>query len=132
MTDAQQSPAPLDDDFEPTAVAATQIRHRLKALLGYWRVRDAKAEDTLLVVHELVANVVDHARTPFHLGVRLCGSVVKIWIHDESTGTPQMRQLDVESYRGRGLRMIATLSERWGFQASDDGDGKTVWADIKI
>ena len=38
-----------------------------RALLAQWRIAGTAAEDVLLVVHELVANVVDHARTPFRL-----------------------------------------------------------------
>jgi anti-sigma regulatory factor (Ser/Thr protein kinase) len=124
------SPAVLDEGFEPTVAATAQVRRMVRALLTQRRVTDAAAEDTLLVVHELVANVVDHARTPFRLVVRVTGSAVKIRVRDRSTRAPQLRPGDTRAFRGRGLQLIAALSRRWGFEEEDDG--KTVWADISV
>jgi len=124
-------PAPrLDEAHEPTPAATAEIRAAVRALLAQWRIVGTAAEDVLLVVHELVANVVDHARTPFRLAVKLCGPVVKVSVHDESCRPIVVRPLDPESTRGRGLPLIAAIADCWGCQ--EQPDGKTVWAAIPV
>jgi anti-sigma regulatory factor (Ser/Thr protein kinase) len=129
-SDEQQSPVLLDEAFEPTIVVSGQIRQRVRALLSQAKIKGAAAEDVLLVVHELVANVVDHAKTPFRLVLRQPDSVMQIYVQDESKRSPEMRPADNRAFRGRGLRMISSIAERWGFQ--EEGDGKTVWAIIPV
>jgi anti-sigma regulatory factor (Ser/Thr protein kinase) len=120
----------LDESHEPTAAAPSQIRSRVRTLLAQWKITGSAAEDTLLVVHELVANVVDHARTPFRLAVRLRGSFVQVSVHDECRRPIEMRPLEPDAPRGRGLRLIAAIAARWGCQQQEDG--KTVWAAIPV
>jgi anti-sigma regulatory factor (Ser/Thr protein kinase) len=116
--------------YQPEAGVARAIRRSLRARLSQLKVPEAVTEDTLLVVQELVANVVDHARTPFRLAVRQYDSVLRVTIRDESAEPLELRQASTSSPRGRGLRMIAALSQRWGWITEESGNGKTVWANI--
>jgi hypothetical protein len=68
--------------YEPVAAVGGQIRRRLRVLLSTWGLVAETVEDALLVVEELVANVVDHARTRFRLTVQLVGSLLRIAIQD--------------------------------------------------
>ena len=120
----------LNEACEPTPAATAEIRSAVRAILARWRIAGTVADDILLVVHELVANVVDHARTPFRLAVRLCGSVVKVSVHDESCRPLVVREFDPMSTRGRGLPLIAAIADCWGCQ--QQSDGKTVWAAIPV
>ncbi|MFG1924275.1 ATP-binding protein [Cryptosporangium sp. NPDC048952] len=120
----------LEGAHAPTPTATAEIRGAVRALLAQWRIVGTAAEDILLVVHELVANVVDHARTPFRLAVKLCGSFVKVSVHDESCRPIVVRELDPLSTRGRGLPLIAAIADNWGCQ--QQADGKTVWAAIPV
>ncbi|WP_063725945.1 ATP-binding protein [Cryptosporangium arvum] len=120
----------LDEAHAPTPAATAEIRRTVRDLLTQWRIGGTAAEDILLVVHELVANVVDHARTPFRLAVKLCGSFVKVSVHDESCRPVVVRELDPLSTRGRGLPLIAAIADKWGCQ--EQPDGKTVWAAIPV
>ena len=78
-------------------------------------------DDALLVVEELVANVLDHARTRFQLIVRLTGSVLHLAVHDGSTGAPEVRPFDPHAGRGRGLQLVSTLAARWGCDTDHGG-----------
>ena len=83
-----------------------------------------------LVFEEMVTNVVDHARTPFRLVVRLNQTILHIAVHDHSPQQVRVQALDLGRPRGRGLLMIAGIATRWGSDADDNG--KTMWAEISI
>jgi two-component sensor histidine kinase len=118
----------MTSTHEPVATVAGQIRRRLRTLLAAWGLSAETVDDALLVVEELVANVLDHARTQFELIVRLSGSVLHLAVHDGSSGRPHVRPFDPHAGRGRGLQLVSTLAARWGCDA--DGAGKTVWAEL--
>ena len=128
MVDTACPPRSMTSMHEPVATVAGQIRRRLRTLLTGWGVSVDTVDDALLVVEELVANVLDHARTRFELIVRLSGSVLHLAVHDSSPGAPQLRSFDPHAARGRGLQLVATLAARWGCDA--DPAGKTVWAEL--
>ena len=128
MVDTACPPRSMTSTHEPVATVAGQIRRRLRTLLTAWGVPAELVDDALLVVEELVANVLDHARTRFELIVRLSGSVLHLAVHDGSPGTPQARPFDPHADRGRGLQLGSTLAARWGCDL--DGGGKTVWAEL--
>ena len=128
MADTACPPRSMTSMHDPVATVAGQIRRRLRALLTAWGVTAEIVDDALLVVEELVANVLDHARTRFELIVRLSGSVLHLGVHDGSPGTPQVRPFDPHADRGRGLQLVSTLAARWGCDL--DGGGKTVWAEL--
>ncbi len=128
MVDTACPPRSMTSMHEPVATVAGQIRRRLRALLTGWGVSGDTVDDALLVVEELVANVLDHARTRFELIVRLSGSVLHLAVHDTSPGAPQIRPFDPQASRGRGLQLVETLADRWGCDA--DAVGKTVWAEL--
>jgi len=128
MVDTACPPRSMTSMHEPVATVAGQIRRRLRTLLTAWGVTAEIVDDALLVVEELVANVLDHARTRFELIVRLSGSVLHLAVHDGSPGTPQVRPFDPHADRGRGLQLVSTLAARWGCDL--DGGGKTVWAEL--
>ena len=128
MVDTACPPRSMTSTHEPVATVAGQIRRRLRALLTAWEVSLDTVDDALMVVEELVANVLDHARTRFALIVRLTGSVLHLAVHDGSPGEPQVRPFDPHAARGRGLQLVSTLAARWGCDA--DGSGKTVWVEL--
>ena len=113
---------------EPVATACRQIRRSLRALLTGWGVAADAVDDALLVVEELVANALDHARSPFDVVVRLTDGVLYVAVRDGSTRPPRIRPFDPHAVRGRGLQLVATLSRGWGCE--QHADGKTVWAEL--
>ena len=90
-------------------------------------IRDEVREDAELVATELVANVVDHARTSCTFTVTATGEGVLIEVRDfYPCPPPQAQPLDPNNPRGRGLQVVAAVSSRWG--VTPFPDGKSVWA----
>jgi len=120
----------FEEVFEPVVAVTPGIRRRVRGLLVLWKVGDELIEDTLLVVEELIANVIDHARTPFRLSVQCRRSEVQIRVRDGSTRLPRAGSLEPAAIRGRGLRLVQALSQRWGWE--NEENGKTVWATLAV
>ena len=109
------------------------MRRGLRAAFAQWELPGEVAENALLVVEELVANVVDHARTPFSLTVLLLSgqtAVVRIAVRDGCSRPLNRRPFNAHAARGRGLQMIEALTSRWGCHRTPVG--KTVWAELPV
>ena len=128
MADAAGVSRLVASSHQPLAEVAPGIRRYVRALLANWGLDVETVEDALLVVEELVANVVDHAHTRFELIVRLSDHVLRIAVHDDCVRDPEIQPFDPHAGRGRGLQLVANLSQRWGYDHHDTG--KTVWADL--
>jgi anti-sigma regulatory factor (Ser/Thr protein kinase) len=90
------------------------------------------ADDVALLVSELAANAVLHARTAFTLGIVRQGDVVRVEVGDENPTMPRMKHHSIDSPTGRGLRLVAALADRWGVMVRDGGPGKTVWFELDV
>ena len=126
MTVAVQESRSVDAVHEPLDTTPGRIRRTLRAAFAQWELPADAAENALLVVEELVANVVDHARTPFRLTVDHTGPSLRITVRDGSPRAPHVRPLSASAARGRGMQMIYALTSRWGCDRT--AAGKTVWA----
>ncbi|ALL75053.1 hypothetical protein AD006_06590 [Pseudonocardia sp. EC080610-09] len=110
----------------PSEESTCLVRRELRGALSRWDLGPDVVDDALVVVEELVANVVDHARTRCDLVVELIGHVLSVAVRDRSAGAPVIRAVDTTAPRGRGLQLVDGLSESWG--CAPHPDGKTVWA----
>jgi hypothetical protein len=77
-----------------------------------------------LLVSELVANGVLHARTAMTITVRKTEGDIEVSVRDHATGKLPPEQ-EMQDPRGFGLQLVAALSESWGW--SPAGRGKVVW-----
>jgi anti-sigma regulatory factor (Ser/Thr protein kinase) len=84
---------------------------------------------TELVVSELVSNSILHARTPLLLRLRTDGDRIVVEVADDSPVTPVRRHYDAEATTGRGLSLVASITDGdWGSRPTSKG--KLVWARI--
>jgi sigma-B regulation protein RsbU (phosphoserine phosphatase) len=127
---AVQASRCVDTVHEPVVSSPTTIRRGLRTVFAQWDLPTEAAENALMVVEELVANAVDHARTPFRLTVDhvLAGHTptLRIAVRDECPQPLNVRPFSAQAVRGRGLQMIEALTSRWGWDRTLGG--KTVWA----
>ncbi|MEU9118995.1 ATP-binding protein [Streptomyces sp. NPDC048506] len=102
------------------------VRRIVSAQLRYWRL-DALVDPTALGVTELLANVHRHARPSKHCTVELWVLLdqLTVSVHDEDPRLPRLRTADDWETCGRGLALIAALSQSWGIRPEDHG--KVVW-----
>jgi len=88
-------------------------------------------DDARLVVSELAANAVVHARTPFGVTISRFDGVVEIAVRDGVSFPPSVSAAEEEHESGRGLRLVELCSESWGVTAPSAG-GKSVWARFEV
>ena len=116
-------------DLPPIAASVTAARRLVRELLAVWDVPHDR-EDAELLVTELVANVVDHVRGEADLTheLSLSDTWLRIAVVDGSSIRPVVQELSHERPRGRGMRIVEAIADRWG--AEDHDGGKRVWFDM--
>ena len=81
-----------------------------------------------LLVSELVGNAVLHAVPPATLTCSLRSSALRLEVADSSPQVPAVGAAGPADTGGRGMRLVETLSSRWGVELT--GSGKLVWVEI--
>jgi PAS domain S-box-containing protein len=115
-------------DVAPDPSAVAEARKTALGQLERWGLTDA-AFVTELVVSELVTNAIRHAQPPFQLRLIHDRSLI-CEVSDASSTAPHMRRARTYDEGGRGLLLVAQLTQRWGTRPSPTG--KTIWAEQSI
>jgi anti-sigma regulatory factor (Ser/Thr protein kinase) len=123
----------------PTAVPCARLH--AKHLLWEWGL-EAITDTAELLVSELVTNGVKAAqalerRPPvwLRLSANSVQLLVEVW--DGNTRPPSPRELEdglpaLEDEGGRGLFLVASLSDRWSWYLTRDPVGKVVWCELHV
>jgi anti-sigma regulatory factor (Ser/Thr protein kinase) len=105
-----------------------------RATLHRWGITGPRADDIIVVVSEMTANAVRHTRPgpgrwPVTAGLLqpARGQGVLCAVTDPGPGQPRPRPASHLAESGRGLHVIAALSQQWGHTLSGPA-GKIVWA----
>jgi PAS domain S-box-containing protein len=107
---------------EPAVVA--EARARAARQLAAWGLEEITFT-TELIVSELLTNAIRHAEPPIQLRLILDGALC-CEVSDGSSSAPHLRRADRYDEDGRGLLLVAHVSERWGSRHTRTG--KTIWA----
>lgn len=112
-------------DLDPVPASVGVARQFIREVLA--DAGDDTRETVLLLASELVTNAILHARTPVQLGLLLDGEDVLVSVADRRSDHGDLAPKSHSRTRpgGRGLRLVADLSESWG--AVNHAAGKTVW-----
>lgn len=114
-----------DFECEPAAVRAAR-----RFVIEEAQPEGVDAEMVALLVSELAANAVLHARTPFTVVVDNDDTMVRVEVTDGRSAGPVMKDHSPTAVTGRGLRLIDTIARRWGVDQRDEG--KTVWFEYAL
>ncbi|MCP3819772.1 SpoIIE family protein phosphatase [Streptomyces sp. A3M-1-3] len=107
------------------ATAAAQARRLTASQLTEWGLEEM-AFTTELIVSELVTNAYRYGGGP--IALRLIRDRRLICeVSDTSSTSPHLRRARTTDEGGRGLFLVAQLTERWGTRYTRDG--KTIWTE---
>jgi hypothetical protein len=104
--------------------APAAARHFAMATLNAWGAGDL-AGDVALVVTELAANAIVHARSAFTVILSVHGDVLRISVRD----TVPLDGAGLRAAPLHGLAVVDGLASRWGVESLGNA-GKTVWVDL--
>lgn len=92
-----------------------QVRRIISAQLRYWHL-DPLIDQAALGVTELLTNVHRHAQPDKTCTVEIEFLLERLTVsvHDHDPRLPTVREADASSTSGRGLALIAAVSESWG------------------
>ncbi|MFI9243508.1 SpoIIE family protein phosphatase [Streptomyces sp. NPDC053086] len=115
--------ATWDVPRDPAQVAV--VRQAATEQLDVWGLTEASFV-TELVVSELVTNAIRYGEPPIQL--RLIRDRALICeVSDASSTSPHLRRAHAYDEGGRGLLLVAQLTQRWGSRQT--AAGKTIWAE---
>ncbi len=112
-------------DIAPDPAQVAAIRTSVGEQLLSWGLEET-AFVTELVVSELVTNAIRYGAPPVQL--RLIRDRTLICeVSDGSSTSPHLRRAHAFDEGGRGLLLVAQLTQRWGSRQT--GSGKTIWCE---
>ena len=82
-------------------------------------------DDAVLMVSELVTNSVLHGGPPVVVAVDCTEDTLQVRVRDGSSELPARRDAEKTDEGGRGLALVAEMSDDWGVDPV--ADGKNVW-----
>lgn len=111
-------------------VAASQARYLVLAAIGSWD-SPVDRDVAILLASELVTNAVQHAAGSSITLVISCSlGQFRVEVHDTSDGTPVVVDARADAETGRGLMLVATLADDWGFYRTPSG--KSVYFTLAL
>jgi hypothetical protein len=127
----------LEAEFQ----AASEARHFARSTLYAWGLGEL-VDNVAVIVSELLSNAIRYGLVsrlrppasphPVWLGLLRRGeTTVLCAVSDPSSEVPVLKKPDYFAETGRGLHVIDSLSDSWGWTQPDHA-GKTVWAAVSV
>ena len=115
-------------DVPRDAAAVAETRKNACRQLAAWGLEDA-AVVTELVVSELVTNAIRYGDAPIQLRLIRNRNLI-CEVSDANSATPHLRRARTFDEGGRGLLLVAQLTQGWGTRQTYTG--KTIWAEQSL
>ncbi|WP_405915317.1 SpoIIE family protein phosphatase [Streptomyces sp. NBC_00728] len=116
-----------DIPADPALVAP--IRRQVADQLDVWGLTVATFTAEL-VVSELVTNAIRYGEPPIRLRLIHDSETLICEVSDSSHTAPHLRRAKTFDEGGRGLLLVAQLTQRWGSRHTPEG--KTIWAELSL
>jgi len=122
-------------EFAPLPTAIPCARLHAVHVLHEWGLRD-RTSDAALIVSELVTNAADASvvlpkRPPIAVRLLATEKLLRIEVWDCSPLDLEPRDAEADDECGRGLMVVAALSDRWGSKRTGY-QRKVVWAELSL
>jgi serine/threonine-protein kinase RsbW len=92
----------------------------------------AQRDDLRLATSEVVANAVLHAAANVVVRVSEVRRGIRVEVHDDGPGAPELLGWDQSRASGRGLAIVEALTRRWGVRLDPGPLGKVVWFELSL
>ncbi|WP_416530320.1 SpoIIE family protein phosphatase [Streptomyces coelicoflavus] len=119
--------ATWDIPADPSLVAP--VRKQVLDRLSDWNLLEATFTAEL-VVSELVTNAIRYGSPPIRLRLIHDTATLICEVSDTSHTAPHLRRARTWDEGGRGLLLVAQLTQRWGSRHTTEG--KTIWAELGL
>ncbi|MEV7690750.1 SpoIIE family protein phosphatase [Streptomyces bungoensis] len=119
--------ATWDIPADPALVAP--VRKQVVEQLERWSLAEASFTAEL-VVSELVTNAIRYGAHPIRLRLIQDAATLIVEVSDTSHTAPHLRRAKTFDEGGRGLLLVAQLTQRWGSRHT--AEGKTIWAELTV
>jgi anti-sigma regulatory factor (Ser/Thr protein kinase) len=117
--------------FEASADAPGRARLLVGDALIRWGLEyDELRDAVLLLTSELVTNAIRHCRRRVQLHVHFERETFRVEVVDDSPLPPGRVNSYPFAEKGRGLRIVESLSSGWG--VTPDVAGKRVWFELGV
>ena len=107
-----------ETSFDPEPQSARAARRFVRCALAAHGLETEAAE---LIVSELMANVVRHARTRVQIRVQVDPSAVRLELRDGNAILPAVKDAAEDAESGRGLFIVDALARSWTVEGSHGG-----------
>ncbi|WP_221350688.1 ATP-binding protein [Streptomyces beigongshangae] len=116
---------------------ASGVRRMVAGQLAHCPLSEELLDNAVLATDELFANAVRHgSRGPADtvtISVEYTGHGVRVTIADRSTELPRHCTAGTAEESGRGLAIVAVLTDDWGVLPPEPGErGKRVWFSLDV
>jgi serine/threonine-protein kinase RsbW len=121
-------------ELAPLDTAPGSARAHVSAVLREWQADQDTVDIAALIVSELLTNAIEttwkHGRyTPVRLWLLGDKASVLFLVWDATSPAPVLCGATPDAEHGRGLDLVNTLSEQWGYyHPTEQPYGKVVWA----
>ena len=104
--------------------APAEARRRVRDAIRSWQV-PVDLDAALLLTSELVTNAIRHeagqGAQPVVLAIASSRGRLRVDVHDTSRSLPAVAEVPADAETGRGLLLVETLSDEWGFYRTPAG-----------
>jgi anti-sigma regulatory factor (Ser/Thr protein kinase) len=102
-------------------IAASEARSQIRAVISAWDV-PVDPGVAVLLTSELVTNALRHEPgETVTLAITCSCDQLRIAVHDTSRLLPVLMEAPADAEAGRGLMLVATLSDQWGVYLTPAG-----------
>ncbi len=113
----------------PDPALVAPIRKQVVEQLERWQLLEASFTAEL-VVSELVTNAIRYGARPIRLRLIHDAATLICEVSDNNHTAPHLRRAKTFDEGGRGLLLVAQLTQRWGSRHT--AEGKTIWAELEL
>jgi len=104
--------------------APAEARRRVRDAIRSWQV-PVDLDAALLLTSELVTNAIRHeagqGAQAVMLAIASSRGRLRVDVHDTSCSLPAVAEVPADAETGRGLLLVETLSDEWGFYRTPAG-----------